>query len=154
MLEVVDRQTALALGLTHYYTGKPCKYGHVTIRNTTSKHCVICQRRLRAEWRLKHPEQNKEIKRVDRLNNKTYYNHKDNLRKRALQSRALWGSESTLNLYKERDRLNLIAGFIKYHIDHIIPINGKNVSGLHVPDNLQILEALANLKKSNKYLTE
>ena len=44
-------------------------------------------------------------------------------------------------------------GYIKYHVDHDIPLFGKNVSGLHVENNLRIILAKDNILKGNKYAT-
>ncbi len=65
-----------------------------------------------------------------------------------------WLSDSDLEIiadfYNRARTLSSTTG-VKHQVDHIVPLNGKNVSGLHVPWNLQILTAYENNCKNNKY---
>ena len=52
--------------------------------------------------------------------------------------------------YQEAKTLTNITG-IPHQVDHIVPLAGKLVCGLHVPWNLQVIPAILNYKKSNKW---
>lgn len=66
------------------------------------------------------------------------------------QATPTWVDKVKIKLiYKKAKWLEKLTG-LKYHVDHIIPLQGENVCGLHCWANLQILEASLNISKGNK----
>lgn len=53
-------------------------------------------------------------------------------------------------VYRLRDEMNVATG-VEHHVDHIVPLAGRNAHGFHVHDNLQVLTAEANIRKNNTF---
>lgn len=56
-------------------------------------------------------------------------------------------------VYDNARRMSEETG-IEYQVDHIVPINGRLVSGLHVHQNLQVLTMVQNRAKGNRFEVE
>lgn len=67
-----------------------------------------------------------------------------------LQRTVAWSDESLiLPFYEEAARLTELTG-VPHEVDHIYPLQGELVSGLHVHTNLRVIAMAANRKKGNK----
>jgi hypothetical protein len=175
---------AKRLGLAMYFTGVPCKNGHVTSRYASSAECFFCRKdknqsaavkEKQAAWGLANNEQRSAVgkeryernkvwqqlrtqakwvvnkEKVTDTNNRWLDKHTGMRAFYATKRRAAkkhrtpaWASlEAIKTIYA-----NCPEG---YHVDHVIPLQGKLVSGLHIESNLQYLPASENAKKFNKY---
>lgn len=67
-----------------------------------------------------------------------------------LQASPSWADAEAIEAIYEQARNVSAETGIKYHVDHIVPLQSKFVCGLHVEANLQILTAPANQSKSNR----
>lgn len=55
-MEIISKQDAKAQGLKRYFTGKPCKRGHVSQRYASTGQCVECQRHHERTYYAEKPE--------------------------------------------------------------------------------------------------
>lgn len=129
----------------------------------------------RKQWNAKNPDKLKSYRekhnKINYEKNRDYFQQyvKINQDKRKASTRRWREEKPWMNAAKEAKRratklkatpkwadLKAIKEFYKncpkgYHVDHIIPLKGRNVCGLHVLENLQYLPAIENIKKSNRY---
>lgn len=89
----------------------------------------------RRSWKQKNIERWREIKRTRRKG-----------------ATPAWADKQAIRaVYGECRRLARETG-VEHHVDHVIPLKHPLVCGLHVHNNLQVLPAVDNLRKSNQFV--
>ena len=161
---IVTRAEARAQGLTRYFTGKPCKHGHVSERMRSSGACVECQRLLVQKARAANPEKfrarsaawseanylRKQIVAAEWIRNNpgdhAQRMGKYRVRKAGTSVELTPQQQHQVNqIYLLMTKLNLATG-IKYEVDHYIPVTK---GGSHAPENLWVIPAEQNLSKGS-----
>lgn len=161
------RKAARLAGLTRYFTGKLCPRGHAAERFVSTKACIVCNEAVNLKWRADNPEKTvaRHLKwaadnpeKVSATKAKYYRANQAKCfvlakhRKLSIKKRTVeWADMPAIKaIYQEaRDRREAGENVV---VDHIIPLNGKNVCGLHVHTNLQIICSRENAMKSNKLI--
>lgn len=159
-----SRKQAILEGKVTYFTGKPCKHGHVAPKRTINGHCTECEtiknnKQERKEYMQQYAKvKNNKIREIAstwQKNNKGKVNANTALRHAAKMKRTpSWLSKEdklTIKCFYQLAAMYNRESDQKWHVDHIVPMQGETVSGLHVPWNLRVIPAVENMKKNNRY---
>lgn len=104
-------------------------------------------------WRLNNPQKRKEV--CARWNSKPQakaLNSRRVSKRRAkqLQATPAWANQYVIDFFYACMTYFRLEG-VDVHVDHIVPLQGRTVCGLHTHQNLQLLLAPLNHRKSNKF---
>lgn len=138
---LIGRTEARAQGLKHFFTGKPCKRGHISKRITSSAACVDCKRMRDAtdQYRDKAAQYREANRGAERARTTV---HRITVR---------MGRPLPAAYDREACEAFYAACPEGMHVDHVVPLNGDCVSGLHVSWNLQYMTPEQNGRKGNAF---
>lgn len=163
MLPTTTRAEAKVRGEKTYFTGMPCPNGHISVRQTSNGGCRECALLRTRTWRKENPRVVLEGKRrweelnplkhrrIQNRANRKYASTNPAMgaakaakyRAARLQATPVWADfEEIGRVYEEASRLGM-------QVDHIVPLQGRLVCGLHVHNNLQLLSSDDNKRKGN-----
>ena len=127
-------------------------YKEKKARDGRQANCKDCARVLRNEWGAKNRDKERPAIRKWKQKNKGKVNSYTAKRHAAkMQRTPPWADLKEIQLvYRQAASLSKLLGR-DIHVDHVIPMQGKLVSGLHIPENMQLLFAEDNVSKSNTY---
>lgn len=107
------------------------------------------------QWRKDNPAKARQLARVYRMVNADRNRFQSaQYRAKKLEATPLWLNQDqideVLDFHKAARLFQIYTG-VEYHVDHIVPLQGETVCGLHVPWNLQLLPWNENLSKQNRH---
>ena len=151
-MEIIRRCEAERKGLFYYFTGKPCTEGHISKRRVPNGRCYEYHK---ADMRTKYKQtgRNEYLLEYQRNMPKEKKNARDAVT-RAIRKQATppWADKKAIKaMYAESRKLTKDTG-VYYTIDHIVPLRGKTMSGLHIAHNLRIVLWEENKIKRNAIL--
>ena len=127
--------------------------------NARSREWDVNNRDIRIERNRIHYQANKEAKyekaKVWNANNRPSINASAAKRRSAkLNATVVWSNDETIKGFYALAEWLTFSAFQPYEVDHIVPLQGKNVCGLHCEDNLQVIPMEANRIKANNFIGE
>lgn len=152
------RAAALAAGSQRYDTGEPSKRGHLSPRTTRGHRCIECARLADAERYGTDPGRKREAAAEWRAANP----HRARANAYAWRAANLGASREAVRAaragpacpsWSDRDACRAVYAACPpgWDVDHVIPLNGVTVCGLHVPWNLRCIPADVNRSKHNYF---
>lgn len=133
-------------------TKDPMEFRRVKNRNTYifRRECRSCERAYSAANKKVINERTRLWSQAnsDRVNARTA-TYRANKR----QATPKWANQGYINLFYKIAKMEEARTGRRVDVDHIIPLRGKTVCGLHCEDNLQLLFKEDNLIKGNKLLS-